>query len=275
MVDKSTKSAMTILGMLIAAGVVLLALVLSADAQDFDPERRPEEGLYFSLPFNNGSTTPVAQLSTAPTAVGTMLITGNGTLLFPDYLVNGGHCLWWADRPEWRTRPLTATCWYKNNWRAYMNNTRFFGTVYYSSNTGGYWGFIDDAYNSTTEDYPTFVVGSGSPLGNVQTVMPYNGLVVGQWGFFALAVDASGTARAYRNGVLLGIMTVNSFGSPNSTDGARLLIGQGATGPNSIGLNSGGCEIDDPRVYAGKALSADEIYAIYASGRTGQGDNQP
>lgn len=269
MVDKSTKSGVTIFGMLIAAGVVLLALVLSADAQDFEPERRPEEGLFLSMPVNDGSFAPKStSFTTNPNAgtsyAGTSVISSDGGYLsIPTYSLSGAAPYNYADRAEWRTRPLTMSLWYRNLFSVYQQNTRFFGNGGWSGSADiGYVNFMDTAFSGVPYNQFTVALGDG---GNV-TAYPGStpSLGDGAWNHCAVVLDI-GSARMYHNGALVSTMS-GTFGTAAT---ARTLYIGGAN------INSGGCDLDEIRIYAGKALSTAEIVSIYQSGRTGQGDNQP
>lgn len=254
---------------MVANIIAVLILAIPVVAQDFEPDRRPEEGLFLAMPINNGSFTAVStSFTTAPTAGPSfpgqgVVPAGGGYYTVPYYNNNSAAPFSYADRAEWRTRPFTYSLWYRNTFTAFQQNTRLFGTgLWTGSADAGYVGIIDTGYSGAPYNKLTIHVDNG---GNVTAWhSPEQSLGDWVWNHIVVTVDTSGS-KAYLNGVLYSSVS-GTFGTAAT---ARTLYIGGAN------INSGGCDLDDIRVYAGRALTGEEVASLYHSGRSQQGDNQP
>ena len=244
---------------------LFIALAVPCVAQDFEPDRRPEEGLFLFLPIGEGvMQARSTHFTTAPTVAAsypgqTVTSTDGGHLSLSYYSSSGVAPYNYADRPEWRTRPLTMSVWYRNLYTGTGGeNTRFFGNAKWSgSDNIGYVMFLDDGWTGHPAPYSNFIVGLGN--GGALTAYTDTAPAGDTWRHLLVSVNNSGSASAYIDGNLLGTLP-GTFCT--AATAFPLYIG----GSN---VNTGGCDIDDIRVWAGRSLSASEAYAVYLAGRHG------
>lgn len=246
---------------------LFIALAVPCTAQDFEPDRRPEEGLSFAVTYDSGSHADSSYLALAPTlAYYYVEVTSSGVPGVASYS-SGGYR--WPYNAAHRSSTFSTSHWVRfGTWRSNQWD-KYLGNMYYLGVPGHYgdWGFLRDG--STRK---TMFCMSNSANGFYYVI---DSVIRSDDAWLHHAATFDGTnLRYYVNGVLQG---TSAFGGSRSTTTTPLAVGYW---PNASGTSAATSEhlrgqIDAVVFVAGRVWSAAEIMSQFQSGRTGQGDNQP
>lgn len=259
MVDKNTRFVLSIFGMLIAAGLVLLATVLVSQAQDFEPDRRPEEGMKYSLTFRDGSKASSGYLTTTPTSYGAAQVSRSSLV------GDRATALYWATQDaDFATKPFTASSWSKLT-VAKLNENRYILAHggFYSGNYQGVFAFWRSGYFGSP--YVRASVYRQLYSYNPNTFVP---LV---WQHNAITDDGT-TMRVYHDGV-----QVSSAASLAYYQAAYFYVGSEGTSATSA-PSAGECfdgEITGVRILIGRAKTAAEVMSEFQTGPFNAQEQQP
>lgn len=241
---------------MVAKIIALLVFSLPCVAQDFEPDRRPEEALYASLDFVAGAPLNRGYLQTTPTVVGT---SANLLVSSPFVSLLGGVGYRWNYSSAHYSRPFTAMVWARRTGQVYghvLCGTA--GALDGNGYTLGGWSL-----GAWPNYYPGLWAEVNTASAVANPAAPGSDYW-GEWIHLAVATDAS-TSRFFINGVLASSASTTA-GNIGRTGYTNLPMGVGA------GFNSGGAlvlsafsDLADFRYFESRALSASEVYGIFVS----------
>ncbi len=255
MADKNTRFVLSIFGMLIAAGLILLATVLVSQAQDFEPDRRPEKGLAYALTFSDGSARSVGYKTTTATVVGT-----TPQVVDRVVLSSGIGAYYYAHDASLLVRPLSVSMWYCATYQATSVNQRLAQWGHYSAVERGVFILFHEGYGANPYHFTSAVYVGGA----LRYASSATQRTLGNWYHLAI-VDDGATVTLYIDGEVAGTGSAPS-GTLGDGNVSRFRIGCGANAAASGEYEFTRGPWADFRYYAGTALSNAEVRTIYQQG---------
>lgn len=242
--------------------IIFILLSLSAAAQDFEPDRRPEQSS-FMCEFSDGTVTDHSGQASSYTLYGSP----SSTQLTPVLTMSGGAGVYLglSANDKYYTAPCTQMMWVRvqDVSRAYMvysSHTSFSGAAASGSNS---------LYHDVSDNNFYFIGEVGTSGSLYYSTSISSSTMHARWVHLAATFDGS-IARFYLNGSQVYSLTRSSAVFRDAT--IRDFVFGGATDRNNA--HGSVSQFDSVRFFP-IVKSASEIMTVYQSGRTGQGDNQP